>query len=480
MRPLGPGVVVVPALLPWLSEQRGEQPVVEVEPQTLWSLQLDGGQRRYLLNRELFRRIVDLPNRKLVHSVGLPFGGPQPAEPEQIALIAEMSEALGTPWVSDHLSFNAFRDGDGWSNTGFFLPPRQTEASAQAAAQKIRELSTALGRPVAFETGVNYLRPHEDEMNDGDFFARVARLAGSGILLDVHNLWINECNGRQRAADVLAALPLDRVWELHVAGGTELNGFALDAHCGPVPEAVWELADAWVPRMPNLGAIIFEVLDDHASRLGVRVLDSQWERLQALWSRRAHADIRVTMSPIRAREPITRHVDEEWERTLAEAAIGRAPAGEMLTCDPGLALFRELIFDTRAGFVAQGLRYSMTLLLSALGPRHTRELLSQYAATTPPELFASLESDRFAQFLRGRLPRVAYLDEVLAYEHALVRASLYGEASTVTFTHDPAELLDCLDRGQVPQALSSMTVSLLVAGQEGDRPGEPSMRERSE
>lgn len=467
MRPLGPGVVVVPALLPWLSEQRGERPVVEVEPQTLWSLRLDGGRRRYVLNRDLFRRIVDLPNRKLVHSVGLPFGGPQPAEAEQIGLIAEMSEALGTPWVSDHLSFNAFRDGDHWSNTGFFLPPRQTEASAQAAAQKIRDLSTALGRPVAFETGVNYLRPHEDEMTDGDFFARVARLAGSGILLDVHNLWVNESNGRQRAADVLAALPLDRVWELHVAGGTELNGYALDAHSGPVPEAVWELADAWVPRMPNLGAIIFEVLDDHASRLGAHVIDSQWDRLQALWSRRSQADIVVTMHPTGVSERTTRHVDEEWERALAEAAIGRADAGawgQVLARDPGIALFRELIFDTRAGFVAQGLRYSMTLLLSALGPSQTRELLSEYAAAKPPELFASLESDRFAEFLRGRLPRVTHLDEVLAYEHALVRASLYGEASTVTFTHDPAELLHSLECGRVPEALPAMTVSICVAG----------------
>ncbi len=283
----------------------------------------------------------------------------------------------------------------------------------------------------------------------------------------MHNLWVNECNGRQRASDVLAVLPLDRVWELHVAGGTELNGYALDAHSGPVPGGVWALANAWVPRMPNLGAIIFEVLDDHASRLGDGVLDGQWDRLQALWSRRVPADICVTMHAGHVGERATLHADEAWERTVAEAAIGRAVAeseGQTRWRDPGIALFRELIFDTRAGFVAQGLRYSMTLLLSALGPGQTRALLSEYAAATPPTLFASLESDGFARFLRGRLPRVVYLDEVLAYEHALVRASLYGETSTVTFTHDPAELLHCLDGGQVPQALASMTVNLVVDG----------------
>src|SRR5204862_7200225 len=137
------------------------------------------------------------------------------------------------------------------------------------------------------------------------------------------------------------------------------------------------------------------------------------------------ADIHVTMQHGLVDERVSPHVDESWESALAEAAVGRAvPASEAQTrlVDPGIALFRELIFDTRAGFVAQGLRYSMTLLPSALGQRQTRALLSAYAAATPPALFASLESDGFAQFLRSRLPRAASLDAVMASDPALVRA----------------------------------------------------------
>ena len=43
--------------------------------------------------------------------------------------------------------------------------------------------------------------------------------------------------------------------------------------------------------------------------------------------------------------------------------------------------------------------------------------------------------------------RIPYLDEVLAYEHAILRASLYGEYSTVTFKHDPSVLLGGLQDG---------------------------------
>jgi uncharacterized protein len=46
----------------------------------------------------------------------------------------------------------------------------------------------------------------------------------------LHNLWCNQLNGRQQVLDVLAELPLDRVWEVHLAGGKEMDGLWLDAH----------------------------------------------------------------------------------------------------------------------------------------------------------------------------------------------------------------------------------------------------------
>src|SRR5947207_6329411 len=194
MKPFGPGVVFVPALLPWLLQQRDSGPVVEIEPQTLWQLSRAEGPARYTINDERFAQIAQLPGRKLIHSVGMPFGGAQPAAPEQIDLVRRMADAVNAPWVSDHLSFNAFKDHDGWVSTGYFLPPRQTAASVAGAAAKIETLSRALNLPVAFETGVNYLQPDSAEMPDGSFFGAVADAADCGILLDIHNLWVNACN----------------------------------------------------------------------------------------------------------------------------------------------------------------------------------------------------------------------------------------------------------------------------------------------
>src|SRR5207302_10786943 len=102
-----------------------------------------------------------------------------------------------------------------------------------------------------------------DELSDAQYFARVADAADCGILRDFHNLWVNQSNGRMRAADVLQAIPLDRVWEVHIAGGTHHNNYLLDAHSGAPPDEVWRMAESWIPRMPNLGALIFEISAEH-------------------------------------------------------------------------------------------------------------------------------------------------------------------------------------------------------------------------
>src|SRR3546814_12998281 len=79
----------------------------------------------------------------------------------------------------------------------------------------------------------------------------------------MHNLWWNQRIGRQPVDDVLAALPLERVWEIHLAGGDAVDGYWLDAHSGRVPDPLMELCRTWFPRLPNLKAVIFEILPDY-------------------------------------------------------------------------------------------------------------------------------------------------------------------------------------------------------------------------
>ena len=137
------------------------------------------------------------------------------------------------------------------------------------------------------ETGVNYLRPRSDELRDGNFVRRVSEAADCGLLLDLHNVFTNALNGRQPLDAFLDDLPLERVWEVHLAGGMELDGFWLDAHSGAIPDALYSVAEQLIPRLPNLGAIIFEIFPSFVPVVGLDLVEEQIHRLHALWRRRA-------------------------------------------------------------------------------------------------------------------------------------------------------------------------------------------------
>src|SRR4029453_5953432 len=96
----------------------------------------------------------------------------------------------------------------------------------------------AVGVPFAFETGVNYLQTRQDEIPDGEFVAELGRGGDCGILLDLHNIYCNQLNGRQTVEKFLSQIPLDRVWEMHVAGGFEMDGYVFGGYLVALPDAM--------------------------------------------------------------------------------------------------------------------------------------------------------------------------------------------------------------------------------------------------
>jgi uncharacterized protein (UPF0276 family) len=87
-------------------------------------------------------------------------------------------------------------------------------------------------------------------LKEWEFLSGVVELSRCGILLDVNNGYVSAKNHGYRADDYLAALPMDRVVQIHVAGHTDYGTHAIDTHVGPVPDPVWQL----LARARGLGA----------------------------------------------------------------------------------------------------------------------------------------------------------------------------------------------------------------------------------
>jgi len=474
------GLVYLTELDSLFRESNPNLAVLEIEPETFWEKiypQGPSGTPAYLSDLEAISRIATLPQKKIVHSVGFPIGGTECYGGDYVTPLAAAVNALNAEWVSEHLSFNTVSTTEGVEQIGFLLPPRQTREGIDLAVRNIRRLAAGMPAPFAFETGVNYLKPRPDELSDGAFFAEIAKAADCGILLDLHNLWANERNGRQSLEALLDELPLDRVWEVHLAGGTVLDGYYLDAHSGAIAPELLDVAARVLPRLPNLGALIFEILPGYVPRLGLAGVRRQLDLMNELWQLQRNERIVVPLrnAPATAVAPLCEDI-LHWERTLGALAVGHSPgnasssplgSGE-LHKDPAIALLGKLIGEFRSGRIARALRFTTILMLASWGLERVHRLLHEYEAQSYPDIFTSGEADRFACFLGerlDRLPPALYLRDVLRFEHALVRAALYGERTTVEWEIDPTELFDGLEQGCVPQIVTKKRLAMEIVPQ---------------
>jgi uncharacterized protein (UPF0276 family) len=140
------------------------------------------------------------------------------------------------------------------------MPPILCRESADEMAESIQRVEHATGMAVLPE---NPPAPfYVGELHILDYFARVSDRAGCGLLLDCAHLAMFQRLGGHRPLDGLDGFPLDRVVEVHVAGGTpvEIDGYAVveDSHVPePLPET-WAIAEHVVARARNLRALVYE------------------------------------------------------------------------------------------------------------------------------------------------------------------------------------------------------------------------------
>jgi len=411
-----------------------------------------GAESRYRAKDADVDHLLSLPGRKLIHSIGTPVGGSKRPEAAQLRLLREMVDRFGAPWASDHLSFNQTPE----FATGFFLPPRQTPAGVASVTRAIADLQGALSIPIAVETGVNYLRVRKDELPDGEFVRQVVESANCGLLLDLHNVFTNAINGRQSIDAFLERIPLDRVWEIHLAGGMEVDGFWLDAHSGAIPDALYAITEQIVPRLPSLGAIIFEIFPSFVPEVGLELVEEQMERLHALWSLRPKdypTATLVSWSPVVISNDDEEVLPESWERALGSLVNGR-PAddwiGKDLAGDPGVRVIRGLIEEFRASAIVGTLRLTSRLLMIALGPIAFRTVLYDFWSKVPPQLYGSLEAEAFGRYLMSIDLQVPHLAKVLEFEQATIATLTDDRPRIVRFDVEPMPLLRALAEGRAP------------------------------
>ncbi|ALK96208.1 hypothetical protein AB595_14455 [Massilia sp. WF1] len=190
-----------------------------------------------------------------LHGVGLGLGSVHGFSEAHLARVRELAAAIEPALVSEHLSWGALRD----RQLSDLLPLQLDAASLGLVAARVERVQDVLKRRILVENVSTYLRFASDAMSEAEFLAALARRTGCGILLDVNNLYVNQCNHGEdaiAALDALAGLPPGTVGELHLGGHLVTDLAVIDHHGDRIAPPVWALYREALVRFGAVPALV--------------------------------------------------------------------------------------------------------------------------------------------------------------------------------------------------------------------------------
>ena len=185
------------------------------------------------------------------HGIGLSIGS-SVLDETYLRAIKAVSDVTGSRYYSEHLCMTRAPGID----IGHLSPIWFTEEVLHRTAGNVLRVQEALAKPLVLENVTYLFEIPGASMTQAEFFGRLCEATGCGVLLDLTNLYTNSVNHHTDPMTFLREMPLDRVVQIHLAGGYWANGVLIDGHCEPVEEGSWSLLDALVDAAPVRASIL--------------------------------------------------------------------------------------------------------------------------------------------------------------------------------------------------------------------------------
>jgi len=174
----------------------------------------------------------------LPHGLELSIGSASPPPQTYLDRVARVLELIDPPYYSDHLALTA----GGEVSLGHFAPVWCTEEGLEAVVRNVSLVQDFLGLPLLLETITRPFDLPGAAMDESEFFQRLVRATGGGVLLDVTNVYLNAHNLGGDPAAFIRALPTSEVRQVHLAGfDQEASGYLLDTHAQTIQPEIWDL-----------------------------------------------------------------------------------------------------------------------------------------------------------------------------------------------------------------------------------------------
>lgn len=251
------------------------QDVLDQSPAVDWfeilseNFMVPGGKPRHYLRaiRERYPMVM--------HGVSLSIGSTDPLDRDYLRALKQLACEVQPAWLSDHLCWTSI----GGHNSHDLLPLPFTSEALNHVVSRVQQVQDVLGREILLENASTYAEFRDPEWTEWDFLAELSRRSGCRILLDVNNIYVSARNHGFDADAYVAAMPADKVWQIHLAGHSDYGSYVIDTHDHPVCDAVWALYQRALQRLGPVSTMIER--DDNIPALAELVAELDLARAAA-------------------------------------------------------------------------------------------------------------------------------------------------------------------------------------------------------
>lgn len=182
------------------------------------------------------------------HCVGMNIGGTGPLRLNYLEAIRELSLRFQPTEISDHLCFQAY--GDVFHHD--LLPIPYNEESFENCRERVITIQDIFQRTILVENLSYYCEYKSSTMSEAEFIKQLSEKTDCGLLLDLQNIMTNSENLNINALEFLNRINLEKVKEMHVAGGERVDNLLLDSHSSAPSAEVLELARKVVKKKSDI------------------------------------------------------------------------------------------------------------------------------------------------------------------------------------------------------------------------------------
>jgi uncharacterized protein len=382
-----------------------------------------------------------------LHGVGLGLGSARGFPEQHLERVRQLVSAVEPMLVSEHLSWGAVQG----RQLHDLLPVTLDRAALALLAARVSRVQDVLRRQILVENVSAYVRYHADAMSEAEFLAELVRMTGCGVLLDVNNLYVNQCNHGEDALSALAALRVGSVGEIHLAGHLATEHAVIDHHGASVAEPVWSLYRAALARFGRLPTLV--------------EWDTDLPTLEVLLAEAAHADriaADVAAGVAAMPQPLFVLPPSETGRLASDQDVVAQALLDAGVAEPAAQLVKGDAATVRLGIYRgnlsanweKGLAAAYPMVRQLVGDDFFGGLARAYGKAWPsqdPDL--NLFGARFAGFLDGfeHVARYPYLPDMARLEWALHSSYYAPDVPAVT----AADLA-----GMAPERIEAMALPL--------------------